>query len=95
TGISSVEVLGQAKFINEYFWNVTFNPLIRKKHYRYTGQKQTTVFFKFLGTDDEIQLDQQELVDYKWLTFDEVENIIAPERFAHANKVLAELAQIQ
>jgi N-acetylglucosaminyldiphosphoundecaprenol N-acetyl-beta-D-mannosaminyltransferase len=94
TGIRTVTVISLAKYINQYDWNNSARPLFTSR-YANRGQHQFTVFFKFTGTDDEIKLDKHELVDYQWLSPAEVINVIAPERRAHAEAVLAELAQIQ
>lgn len=95
TGISSVEVLGEARFKNSYLWNNPTRKLFRFKTYHFKGQIQDTVFFKFVGEETEIKLDQRELLTYEWLSPQEVLKKIAPERVFHAEKVLAELEKIQ
>lgn len=95
TGIKSVEVLGQAKFVNEYKWNNATRPIFTSHRYHHKGQKQITVFFKFISDDSEVSLDQHELINYQWLNPTEALNIIADERRDHAKIVLAELAEIK
>lgn len=95
TGIVSVEILGEAKYINTYEWGNATRRLLFKKNYRFRGQNQFTVFFKFTGDNSEIKLNQEELVDYQWLTAEEVLKKVAPERRLHAAAVLAELAEIK
>lgn len=95
TGIRTVEVLGVANFRNEYTWNNAVRPVLTQSRYHHKGQDQVTVFFKFIGLDREIKLDEHELVEYKWLAPAEVLEVIALERRPHAEAVLAELAQIQ
>ncbi len=90
-----MEVLGEARFKNSYIWNNPTRKLFRFKTYHFKGQIQDTVFFKFVGDESEIKLDQMELLQYEWLTPEDVLKRIAPERVFHAEKVLAELAQIQ
>lgn len=93
TGIHSVEYLATAKFIHRYHWENGIRPLLSSK-YQFKGQEQHTVFFKFTGVDEEFNLDQNELIDYKWLTIDEVLSRIAHERLPHAQAVLDELKVI-
>ncbi len=94
TGIKTVDVIGQAKFLNEYLWNNARRSLVTSR-YKYKGQSQYTIFFKFNGTDEEVKLDDHELDAYEWLTAEEVMKKIAPERRRHAEAVLAELKGIQ
>lgn len=95
TGIKNVEVLGQSKYQYIYTWNNASRRLIRYKIYKAKGQTQTTIFFKFLGDDSEVKLDGREIEQFAWLTPEEILQKIEPERVFHAEKVLAELAQIQ
>ena len=93
TGISSVNVIGTAKYHHQYVWNNAVTPIFHR-YFKYKGQLQHTVFFRFTGSDSEINLDHDELVDHRWVGIDEVEGIIAPERREHARIVLAELKEL-
>jgi exopolysaccharide biosynthesis WecB/TagA/CpsF family protein len=92
TGMTNIEVLGQAKNITQYDWSNANRSLFSDRRFR--GQEQHTVFFRYLGSDEEIELDTHELVDYKWLSPEEVLKQIAGERLPHAEIVLAELAEL-
>ena len=52
------------------------------------GQTQRIVYFRFTGTDDEIKPDQEEFIDYKWVTLNDLANSVHEER-----KPLALIAQ--
>lgn len=93
TGINSVKVIGVAKFINQYHWENGVRPLLSSK-YQFKGQEQRTILFRFEGPEREIQLDQAELVEYRWVTKDEVAKVVANERAPHAIAVLGELSEI-
>ncbi len=93
TGISSVEILGLSEYINSYSWNNAKRPLLGRS-FNNPGQEQRTVFFRFSGDDSEIKLDTRELIDYQWLSPEELLEKIADERRPHARKVLEELAQL-
>jgi N-acetylglucosaminyldiphosphoundecaprenol N-acetyl-beta-D-mannosaminyltransferase len=95
TGISSLELIKIADYQNSYVWNNATRKLFYPKHSKYKGQKQITLFFKLIGSNDEVRLDQKELIEYRWLAPAEVLQMIMPELKPHAEAVLAELAQIQ
>lgn len=95
TGILSAVAIQTAQYINRYTWNNGNRRLFTHRRYWYRGQEQGTVFFQFIGDDSEIKLDDRELVEFCWLTPDEVLEKIAPERRPHAAAVLAELKEIQ
>ncbi len=94
TGITSVEVIDVAKYQNEYVWNNAYNSLLRPQKFRFKGQKQSTVFLRFVGEESEIQLDKTELVNYRWVDIDEAPQLVNPIRQEHAKVVLAELKQL-
>lgn len=93
TGISSVEVIGVANYQHQYEWSHGYRPIFVQQR-PYNGQKQNTVFYRFLGDKSEIKVDEREFVDYQWCDADEVLNIIAPERKEHAQAVISELISL-
>lgn len=95
TGITSVKLLGQAKYMNEYIWENASHPVVTPKQFRYRGQKQITTFFLFEGDESEIKIDMYEFVAYRWVPMEQVVTVIHQERREHAKMVLAELAEIQ
>jgi putative (di)nucleoside polyphosphate hydrolase len=65
TGITTGEVLSCSSEEFSYDWThgpryLTGNPL------KFRGQKQKLCYFKFTGNYNEIKLDNNEFVDYKW-----------------------------
>lgn len=92
TNLNNVTPLGVATYTNQYDWPNANRPLLWQR-FLFRGQSQRTVFFRFAGSDDEIQLDKQELVAFRWCTMAEAITLAAPERKAHAKAVLGELAE--
>lgn len=93
TGIRSVELIGVAKFEHSYEWlNGSRRVLFNRRVFK--GQEQQTVFFRFTGSEEEVQVDGIEFEGYAWLTPEEVLEQIAPERRTHAAAVLAELREL-
>ena len=90
TGIQTVKLLGVADFTHSYEWQNGNRPVLFSTK-SYKGQKQQTVFFRFVGEDSELVVDGIEFEDYAWLTPEEVLDRIAPERRTHAKAALAEL----
>ncbi len=90
TGIQTVKLLGVADFTHSYEWQNGNRPVLFSTK-SYKGQKQQTVFFRFVGEDSELVVDGIEFEDYAWLTPEEVLDRIAPERRTHARAALAEL----
>lgn len=92
TGLTKVNYLGTAQFINRYDWANARRSICFAK-FKNRGQEQTTVFFRHLGKDNEVQVDNKEAVDYQWVAINKVVEIVAEERKKHAQIVLDELKQ--
>lgn len=79
TGIATGEILSCSSEEFSYDWThgpryLTGNPL------KFRGQKQKLCYFKFTGNYNEIKLDNNEFVDYKWVDFAALEKSIHEER---------------
>lgn len=94
TGITSVELIAVAKHRHQYIWPNALRPFLTS-NYKNKGGDLATVFFKFNGSDDEIKLDQNELQGYRWVSPEEVDQLVPYFRKGHAQAVLAELAKLQ
>ncbi|QQS22535.1 WecB/TagA/CpsF family glycosyltransferase [bacterium] len=91
--LANVEYLGTATHINKYDWTNGYRSLFLSRRL-YCGQEQRTVFFRFLGDDSEIKLEDGYFSEWKWLSKEEVLATISPERRASAEIVLNELSQL-
>jgi len=78
TGMNTKIICG-AKTTIKYDWH-NFNNLSLFRYYKYRGAIKSIFLLKFEGSDNEIALDQNELIDYKWVTLEELKNIIHPLR---------------
>jgi len=75
-----------------YQWrNLTGRPLFAASRFRYIGQRQHLVYFKFNGNNNEIHLDPDELIEYKWVTIENLPAEVNSEKKALAELVLADL----
>ena len=76
TGIKNIEIL---KEINEWSEYELPNSLLGKIwRGKYRGQKQKWFIVRFLGNDDEINLEthKQEFIDWKWIDIENLTSVI-------------------
>jgi transcriptional/translational regulatory protein YebC/TACO1 len=55
---------------------------------KYKGQEQQVAYFQFLGTEDEIRVDQREFIHFQWVPVQKLYETVHAER-----KSLAHIAQ--
>ncbi len=67
---------------------------IFKKNYRYRGQSQNIIYFKFSGKDEEVTVDRKEFVDYRWVEANQLFKIIHPEKLNLTKIVVDDLKQL-
>jgi len=62
---------------------------------KYTGHKQSYLLVEFTGSDSDIQLDQTELDEYRWVYQNELpEYIESPEYLKKVNQVILEFRHL-
>jgi len=78
TGVSSIKIIKKSDKIYKYDLPDYLLGKIWKG--RFKGQKQTWFLAQFLGTDDEINLDQKnaEFKEWKWVGINELPDLIVP-----------------
>jgi len=75
-GITSLEYLKTSPSLNRYLWRVGFSNYFK-------GQEQTLVYFKFIGSDLEIDFNKfhtPEFTEYKWVSISKLNNTLHPLR---------------
>jgi N-acetylglucosaminyldiphosphoundecaprenol N-acetyl-beta-D-mannosaminyltransferase len=81
TGIQNISYLKTSEKTYFYDWQgLTLRPLFVKKRYQYRGQTQHIVYFKFNGPDSEINLDLDELTEYKWVGLKNLAGEVHPQK---------------
>ncbi len=68
-GNDKFKIIKKSKITNQYDWN---NKSLEISGYKWRGQKQNYLLVEFIGTDEDIKIDPQEIRQYKWVTFDEL-----------------------
>ena len=78
TGVSSIKIIKKSDKI--YTYDLPDYLLGKIWKGRFKGQKQTWFLAQFLGTDDEINLDQKnaEFKEWKWVGINELPDLIVP-----------------
>ena len=63
---------------------------------KYRGQKQKWFFVKFLGSDDEIDINTKnaEFIEWKWVEMEKLPDLIVPFKKKIYEKILSELKKI-
>ena len=76
TGIQSIRIIKKSD--KEYIYDLPDHLLGKIWKGKYKGQKQTWYLMKFLGPDSEINIHQKhpEFNEWKWVSIDELPNLI-------------------
>lgn len=94
--LRSVTLLKISERVHRYSYPNGSRPLWRNKNqYRYRGQEQRLVYFRFTGQDQEIQPDEDELNSYQWLATDQLRTIIHLERQTLVDMVLQDINDLK
>lgn len=94
TGIYSLKLLGESSSYFAYQWPAD-HTLLTSARFRYRGQKQRLVYFKFTGQNSEIKIDQNEFVDFHWIDPKNLIQILHPSKTPLAEIVLRDLKKLQ
>ena len=90
TGIQSIRIIKKSD--KEYIYDLPDHLLGKIWKGKYKGQKQTWYLMKFLGPDSEININQKhpEFNEWKWVSIDELPNIIVSFKKDLYQAVIAE-----
>lgn len=72
-GTDKFKIIKQFPFKHQYDWD---KESVKLAKFKWRGQKQTFFLVEFLGDEDEIKIDRDELRDYRWATKEEVLKLI-------------------
>ena len=91
TSIKNIEILKELDYWLEYNLPKNLIGIIWKGKYR--GQKQKWFIARFLGKDNEVNLNTKkpEFIDWKWLNIEELPNVIVDFKKDVYKKLLKEL----
>ena len=91
TNIKNIKILKELDYWLEYELTTDLVGIIWKGKYR--GQKQKWFIARFLGKDNEVNLNTKkpEFIDWKWLNIEELPNVIVDFKKDVYKKLLKEL----
>ncbi len=94
TSIKNVSLIGEIKEMTTYELPNHLLGIIWKGKYR--GQKQKWFLMKFKGEDNEINLNTNhpEFLEWKWISLDEITNVVVNFKLNVYKKVQAEVRKI-
>ncbi len=95
TGLKNLQVIKISDKVYNYYWNNALRKLWKNRRHKNVGQKQSFVYFKFLGSDAEIKMDQKEFINFKWASISELSTSVHPERKPMAELVTIDLKEMQ
>jgi N-acetylglucosaminyldiphosphoundecaprenol N-acetyl-beta-D-mannosaminyltransferase len=79
TGLKNLELIKISAFIHSYRFSLSWQRIIHK-NYRFRGQIQNIIYFKYIGNDTDVKIDNSEFIDFQWISIGELENTINQER---------------
>lgn len=79
TAIESLQLIKVSAHVNRYFYPNALRKLLGNGT-PFKGQEQNVLYFRFTGSDSEIKPDNDELIDYKWVTVTELKDTLHKER---------------
>jgi len=94
TNIGSINILKISEKKYQYEWETGIRPLFVSKRYLFKGQQQRIVYFKFFGDDSEIKLDNDELLEWKWVPLDKLMETLHTDKQNLAKIVIADLKEM-
>jgi|GEM_PF-209823 len=92
-GIKNVELIKISAQTFCYDWPEANRPLLFN-HYKYRGQKQHLVYFKFFGQNTEIIPDNNEFSQTKWVSIENLTAEIHPEKMPLAKIIQTDLNEM-
>lgn len=85
------EIIYACQETYKYDWTIAF--IRRKFHFR--GQNKKIFLLKYEGEENDIKLDTKELIEYKWVNFEELKRLIHPMRRPSLEILLKEYGKIR
>jgi putative (di)nucleoside polyphosphate hydrolase len=91
TCLLDIAYIKTSAMVHRYEWHNALRPLLGNP-FKFRGQEQTIVYFKYAGDPAAVVVDQEEFVSYRWVPPEQLLNIIHEERRALAEIVLLDLS---
>ena len=95
TGLKNLELIKVSPHTNTYIWNNALRHFWKNRHHQNQGQTQNIVYFKHNGDDDDVKIDNDEFINYRWINIQDLEKFVHPERLSLIKIVQNDLLGMQ
>jgi N-acetylglucosaminyldiphosphoundecaprenol N-acetyl-beta-D-mannosaminyltransferase len=90
TGLKHTSLLKVSEQSHSYDWRNGARPLWFNR-LKFRGQEQRIAYLKYCGENNDVRLDNREFEDYQWVSKDQLEVVLHPERKPLADIALEDL----
>ncbi len=94
TGLKNLELIKVSAQTHTYIWNNALRGFWKNRFKQNIGQTQNIVYFRYLGSDDEVKIDGEEFVDWRWTNINQLEITVHPERLPLIKIALEDLKNL-
>ncbi len=94
TGLKEVSLIKISGRTHTYTWKSGYRKFWKNRGHKNRGQKQSIVYLSFRGRDSDVKVDQKEFVNYRWVDYAKLADVVHPERLALAKIVQADLKEM-
>ncbi len=94
TGLVGLQLLSISKQTNSYKWNNALRNFWRNRNYKFVGQSQSIVYFKYSDNNSDIKLDNFEFVNYEWVSINTLMQKVHKEKQALAKIIVEDLKNL-
>ena len=95
TGLKNLELIKVSPHTNTYIWNNALRHFWKNRRHQNRGQTQNIVYFKHNGDDDDVKIDNDEFINYRWINIQDLEKFVHPERLSLIKIVQNDLLGMQ
>ncbi len=95
TGLTDLQTLYTSPHTHTYLWNNALRKFWKNNRHKNRGQIQNLVYFRHLGLDTEVKVDNHEFSAYQWANINTLNTTIHPERKTLTDIVLNDLKELQ
>lgn len=91
TGVKLIKISGQT---HTYTWKSGFRKFWKNRRHKNRGQKQNIVYLRFSGKDSDVKVDRKEFINYRWVDYAKLADVVHSERQALAKIAQADLKEM-
>src|SRR3989338_584265 len=93
TGLKGLELIKISSHTHTYIWNNALRRFWKNRRHKNKGQTQNIVYLKYAGDDSNVKIDNDEFINYRWITIQDLEKTIHTERLPLTKIVTTDIGQ--